>query len=472
MTTEKQVPQALEDHFCKVGAPIGLLSNNAKSELHGRSKDLLRMYEITDGQSEPEYQHQNPAERKIQDVKRTMNSVMDRTGTPSQWWLLAALFTLMLSRHLPNANGEVPLTVQTGQVQDISKFMHFHFWQEVFVESHKKDKKEELARWCYPAENCGDELTYMVLLNDTQQLVPRSNVRPARDPLFPNFRERPSTDDIHIPTVETVDDVDDPGIPTSPNVPVTEMFGTTPMTAPSGEPSNPGPRIKNIQDFYDVPVHLPKFSPDELIGLTFLHDVENGERVRAKIIKKIHDRDAENHERIKMLLSYDDGRIEELIAYNELCDIVAEQHDREARGETDTFTFREVLEHAGPITKRDPRWRGSPYSVKILWEDNSVSWEPLPSMIAADPVTMAVYAKEHGLLNTPGWNKSKSYARRAKKLLRMVNASKRAQQYNAITYKLTNQTENDMERSDQVLSANLFDKSYNKAFLPARSQID
>ena len=73
--------------------------------------------------------------------------------------------------------------------------------------------------------------------------------------------------------------------------------------------------------------------------------------------------------------------------------------------------------------------------MKILWEDNSMSWEPIPLMIAADPVTMAVYAKEHGLLNTPGWKKLKSYARRAKKLLRMVNASKRAQRYNAITYK-------------------------------------
>eukprot|EP00977_Amphora_coffeiformis_P016306 scaffold5011_cov104-Amphora_coffeaeformis.AAC.1 len=98
--------------------------------------------------------------------------------------------------HLPNSDGEIPITKITGQVPDVSKFMHFHFWQEVFVESHKEGQREELARWVYPAENIGDELTYMVLLTDTHQLVPRSNVCPALDPLYPNLRVRPQTEDL------------------------------------------------------------------------------------------------------------------------------------------------------------------------------------------------------------------------------------------------------------------------------------
>ena len=73
--------------------------------------------------------------------------------------------------------------------------------------------------------------------------------------------------------------------------------------------------------------------------------------------------------------------------------------------------------------------------MKILWEDGSETWEPLSDVIAADPVTLAVYAKENDLLDTPGWKKLKRYARRAKKLLWMVKANKRAQRYNAITYK-------------------------------------
>ena len=44
-----------------------------------------------------------------------------------------------------------------------------------------------------------------------------------------------------------------------------------------------------MQDRFDVPVHLPRFSPEELIGLTFLHNVDDGQRVRATVIKKIMD---------------------------------------------------------------------------------------------------------------------------------------------------------------------------------------
>ena len=144
MRSEKQVPQALEEHIRKVGAPIGLMSDHAKSEMHGKTKELLRMHHIDDCQSEPECQHQNPAERGIQTLKRTTNGVMDRTGCPSQWWLLAATFAIMTSQHIPNAQCVVPITAVTGQLEDVSKFMHFHFWQEVYVESHEPGRLKNL----------------------------------------------------------------------------------------------------------------------------------------------------------------------------------------------------------------------------------------------------------------------------------------------------------------------------------------
>ena len=93
----------------------------------------------------PHCQHQKQPERKIQDVKRAMNNKMDRVGCPTRVWLLCATFTLMSFCHLPHLNGEIPLAVQMGQVPDISKFMQFHFWQEVLMESHRKNKTEELA---------------------------------------------------------------------------------------------------------------------------------------------------------------------------------------------------------------------------------------------------------------------------------------------------------------------------------------
>ena len=45
-------------------------------------------------------------------------------------------------------------------------------------------------------------------------------------------------------------------------------------------------------------------------------------------------------------------------------------------------------------------------------------------MIADDPVTFALYAKEQGLLDKPGWKRLKGIARRDKKMIRMLNQSR------------------------------------------------
>ena len=135
-----------------------------------------------------------------------------------------------------------------------------------------------------------------------------------------------------------------------------------------------------------------------------------------------------------MLLSHDDGKVEEIMSYNELCDIVAKQHDKEASGEEEVFTFREILDHK-KVTRGDPDYQGSTYNVKVLWEDCSETWIPLEAMYKSDPVTLAAYAKENDLLDTTGWKRLKKIARKAKTLQRMVNGNKRAQRYNTIVYK-------------------------------------
>lgn len=55
----KQVPEPLEDHLRKGGAPIGIRSDQANAKLYGRTKYLVCMYNINDSQSEAAYQHQN-----------------------------------------------------------------------------------------------------------------------------------------------------------------------------------------------------------------------------------------------------------------------------------------------------------------------------------------------------------------------------------------------------------------------------
>ena len=225
---------------------------------------------------------------------------------------------------------------------------------------------EQLAHWCGPSHKQGDFLTYFVLLEDTQQSVTRSNVRYAKDPLFPNRSQRPAPSD------------------GDTNAPVSKPIVTT------------------IQDYYSEPVQLPVFSPDELLGMTILRPVDD-ELVRAKVVRKIMDRDAENHQQIKFLLALGDGKLEEIISYNELNDLVTDSLAAKESGQQDLISYAGIVDHQGPLKNHDPKYKGSSYNVLVDWDDKTQTWEPLNTMAKQDPVTLARYAYDNGLLNEPGW---------------------------------------------------------------------
>ena len=184
MSSETDLQTILKDFIHDYCAMEGLKSDNAKSETSFKMKDLFHMYLIKGKQSEPHYQHQNLIERCIQDLKQMMHGIMDRVGCPPSFWLLCLLYVIHLLNVLSNSKGSIPLTVVTGTQTDVSPYLDFYFWQEVFVEVPRGG--EQLAHWCGPSHKQRDFLTYFVLLEDTKQLVTHSNVRYAKDPLFPN----------------------------------------------------------------------------------------------------------------------------------------------------------------------------------------------------------------------------------------------------------------------------------------------
>ena len=73
-------------------------------------------------QSEPNHQHQNYAERKIQDVKSTTNIIMDRTGAPNYTWYLALKYVAKLLNHLApkTLKNKTPIEMAFGVTPDIS----------------------------------------------------------------------------------------------------------------------------------------------------------------------------------------------------------------------------------------------------------------------------------------------------------------------------------------------------------------
>jgi hypothetical protein len=107
-----------------------LISDRAQVEISNKVQDILRNLMIDDWQSEPHQQHQNPAERRYQDIKRVTNTLLDRTGAPPSLWLLAMKYACFVLNHTANAsiNYAVPLQVLTVVTPDISSLLQFEWY--------------------------------------------------------------------------------------------------------------------------------------------------------------------------------------------------------------------------------------------------------------------------------------------------------------------------------------------------------
>jgi hypothetical protein len=121
-------------------------------------------------------------------------------------------------------------------------------------------------------------------------------------------------------------------------------------------------------------------------------------------------------------LSLDEDAREEVINYNQLLDYLARDNDNDI-----VWKFKRIVSHQGPITSNHPDY--------IEWENGETTKEPLQVIAKDDPVTCAIYAKDSGLLDSPGWKQFKSIARRQKKFTRMVNQEKLKSFNNAPKFK-------------------------------------
>ena len=155
-------------------------------------------------------------------------------------------------------------------------------------------------------------------------------------------------------------------------------------------------------------------SPDDLIGRTFLLPKnEQGERLRATIKRKVietskHLDDQHDNaiEKINFHLDVGHGRAEAIMSYVQILDHIdhLEQHE-------DLYKFRAITGNQGPLSPQDENYKGSKYYVMVEWETGEITEEPLSSIAADDPVTCAVYAKKHDLLNLDDWKRSSTLLR-------------------------------------------------------------
>jgi hypothetical protein len=411
MKTDGQFVNTLQDNIRQRGAPTRLISDRAQAEISNKVKDILRALIIGAWQSEPHQQHQNPAERKYQTLKRMANTIIDRTGSPGYTWLLALSYICYVLNNTASTapNSQTPITVLTGSTSDCSPLLRFHWWEEVYFKLDDSDFPSESpelkGHFVGISEHVGHAMTFKILSIDTLKVLHRGNVRSAGNPDSVNVR------------------ADELGGESA-----TEIIKSRPkderrsVTFKDSIPQNGEP--VNDEESSTLPNgSMAIFNPHELIGRTFLmNPQEDGQRYRARIVEAVEDHQSkvnEQNDRVKFVCSINDEQYEEIMSYN---DIIS--HIEKDEEDTIIWKFRRITAHEGPIAPNHQNWKGSAYNVMIEWENGEITSEPLGIIAADDPVTCAIYARENDLLEQPGWKRFKGIAKRQKKMFRMANQAK------------------------------------------------
>ncbi|MGH3054113.1 MAG: hypothetical protein ACRDL7_03945, partial [Gaiellaceae bacterium] len=193
MKAERDGPGAFQDFIRYVGCPSRLHNDRSKMQLNDKIKKICRDAYVPQSTTESYHAWQNPAERRIQEIKKVAQYFIDSSSAPEQSWghsLLHAVWCL--NRIAIQSLGYItPYEYLVGDTPDILA-LQFSFWEPLFYLdplSHFPQPSERAGRFLGIAEYVGDAMTYWVL-NEQKQVIARSCVRPINDSVRLNERAK------------------------------------------------------------------------------------------------------------------------------------------------------------------------------------------------------------------------------------------------------------------------------------------
>jgi hypothetical protein len=212
-----------------------------------------------------------------------------------------------------------PLRQAYGTDNDISLMLYFSFYEPVYYlvdeTTFPSESKELRGCWVGVSENVGHFMTYKILMDDTHQIIHRSNIRLAADPNARNLRLDPLNDKPPevIWSLRKASPASDHG----------EDFSLHSM-----EPTDENPERSSTGD------NMVIVDPQELLGCTFLMDTqEDGQRFRASIVECISNHESNvcrSDDHVNFWISVNEDEYKEIITYNELMDFIEKNQENDA----------------------------------------------------------------------------------------------------------------------------------------------
>ena len=203
-----------------------------------------------------------------------------------------------------------------GLVIFLAKLNNLEVWGadigNAYLEAKTKEKLYVVAGPEFE-ELEGHAMTHTILDHDSQKRIYRSAVRPKKSST-PNHRNAPHGGEVSASS-DPAEDTNSSGSPLGSPGGYSPEQKTPTFFIRSRDEENPSGSKP-----------IPTFDPSDLIGRTFLlPPEENGERNRAKVTRQvveIIDQDnGQRVENINFILHIGNGKVEEIISYNQLLNI-------------------------------------------------------------------------------------------------------------------------------------------------------
>ena len=169
--------------FCQEFGVPETLTFDGSQEQNGKNTQFMkqiRSHNIDYHVSEPNLHNQNPVEGVIRELRRKWYRIMIRKRVPNEFWdygLKWVSETMSLTHtSAGNLNGQIPLTQVTGETADISEYLDFGFYDEVWYKDNAGLSPFQPGRWLGVSYRTGRLMCFHILTQNGK-VISRSTVQ-------------------------------------------------------------------------------------------------------------------------------------------------------------------------------------------------------------------------------------------------------------------------------------------------------
>ena len=430
--TKAAYPERLMSFIHDFGVPTTLTTDGASEMQRGKGREIANEYRMNLKVTVPYSPWQNKAEMAVREIKVATRRKIKQRNAPLRLWSYCGKWMSGIRRltatDLPSLEGRTPHERVLGSTPNITPYIMFDWYD--FVRFHQPvagypHQKWEIGRIIGVADNCTDELSYMVL--------PKSGRPMVRKSVWAIPPDQYNTDAMQADMIELDKSINDMFGDQTLNLNAAGSVQNTELQdVPSIEDFPPPPPdlfegderdiLETVEDEDSKPTEADLFTPeamDEYLSAELLMPHGEGMK-RARVVSRHKDEDGNPIGRrhpnpILDSRLYDiefpDGSTE-VVATNLIAENLYAMTDDEGYTHQileeivgHQFTDEAIPEEESWITlangQQRPVWTTKGCNLRVRFTDGSHDWIPLKDLKMSNPIETAEYAVSHNLKSKP-----------------------------------------------------------------------